>query len=233
MLKNTLVNKGVIKRVAEALGDLNEEVIYVGGATVSLYINDPAAEDVRPTKDIDLSLSIATVGELERTRELLISKGFIQSPEDKVICRFRLDEILVDVMNTTAIDWAPANPWFAPGFESREHIEIDDHNIFILPLPYFLASKFSAFESRGAKDPRASHDLEDIIYILDYREDILAQLVSAPEEVKSFLKERLASFLSHPLMKEALESNLEYESREVRSERIRGIISAFVDPTRA
>jgi len=48
-MKNTLINKEIIKRVALALGDSNDVVIYVGGATVSLYINDPAADDVRPT----------------------------------------------------------------------------------------------------------------------------------------------------------------------------------------
>jgi hypothetical protein len=46
-VNNTLTNKAIIKKVAVALGELNEKVIYVGGATIGLYINDPAAEDVR------------------------------------------------------------------------------------------------------------------------------------------------------------------------------------------
>jgi hypothetical protein len=62
-MKNATINRGVIKKIAFALGELNEQVIYVGGATVGLYINDPAADDVRPTKDVDISLSIATIGE--------------------------------------------------------------------------------------------------------------------------------------------------------------------------
>jgi hypothetical protein len=48
-MRNTQINNIIIERVANALGELNEKVIYVGGATVSLYINDPAADDVRPT----------------------------------------------------------------------------------------------------------------------------------------------------------------------------------------
>jgi hypothetical protein len=54
-MKNTTINLGIIKTIATALGELNEKVIYVGGAVVSLYINDPAADDVRPTKDVDIS----------------------------------------------------------------------------------------------------------------------------------------------------------------------------------
>jgi hypothetical protein len=60
MLKNTQINQEVTKKVAIALEELNKRVVFVGGAVVSLYINDPAAEDVRPTKDIDISLEIAS-----------------------------------------------------------------------------------------------------------------------------------------------------------------------------
>ena len=120
MLKNKIINLGVIRKIAIALNELNERVVYVVGAVVSLYINDPAAEDVRPTKDIDISLEIASVGELEEIRDLLVLKGFKQSPEDNVICRFRYEDIKVDVMSTKEVGWAPANPWFGPGFKHLE-----------------------------------------------------------------------------------------------------------------
>ncbi len=67
-MKNTTINLGVIKKVASALGELNERVIFVGGAVVSLYSNDPAADDVRPTKDVDISLEIFSVGDLEKLK---------------------------------------------------------------------------------------------------------------------------------------------------------------------
>jgi hypothetical protein len=86
MIKNSLINKFVIRRIARALGELNEQVMYVGGAVVTLYINDPAADEVRPTKDIDISMCLATLGELEAMRERLITKGFIQTAADDVIC---------------------------------------------------------------------------------------------------------------------------------------------------
>ena len=62
MLKNTLINKAATKKIAQALGELNERVVYVGGAVVSLYIDDPSADDVRPTKDIDIGMEIANLG---------------------------------------------------------------------------------------------------------------------------------------------------------------------------
>ena len=35
-MKNATINKGIIKKIARALGELNEQVVYVGGATVGL-----------------------------------------------------------------------------------------------------------------------------------------------------------------------------------------------------
>lgn len=71
----------VVKKVARALGELNERVAYVGGATVSIYANDPAAEDVRPTKDIDIMLRIASFAELTALQENLGQKGIHPDPE--------------------------------------------------------------------------------------------------------------------------------------------------------
>jgi len=70
-MNNSLINTDIIIRVANALGKLNERVVFVGGATMGLYINDPAADDLRPTNDIDISLSVATIIELEQLREAL------------------------------------------------------------------------------------------------------------------------------------------------------------------
>ncbi len=165
MLKNTLINKAATKKIAHALGTLNEKVVYVGGAVVSYYINDPAADDVRPTKDIDISMEIAGFVELEKIREELLIRGFYQSSEDQVLCRFRYEDVKVDLMATKAVGWAPANPWFKPGFKNLIYITLDDIEIRCLSLPYYLATKFSAFYDRGTKDPRTSHDFEDIIYL--------------------------------------------------------------------
>lgn len=193
MLKNTSINLRIIQTIARALDDMNEKVVYVGGAVVSLYINNPAAEDVRPTKDIDISMEHLSLGQLEQARLELIRRGFRQTAEDDVICRFRYEDIKVDVMSTKAVGWAPANPWFASGFARKQAVIIHGQQIYILPLAYFLASKFAAFNDRGAKDPRTSHDFEDIVYIFDNRTDIAEQILQATGDVRLFLLTQLQS----------------------------------------
>jgi len=219
-MKNAVVNRGVIRKIAHALGELNGQVIYVGGATVGLYVNDPAADDVRPTKDLDISLSIASLVELEQIRLHLCNRGFIQAAEDTVTCRFRYEDIRVDVMNTTSIGWAPANPWFFPGYQRKEKVEVDGSGVFILPLSYFLASKFTAYKDRGSNEPRSSHDFEDIVYVLDNRIDIVENHFQSPDDVKRFLQVEYESMLINQAKQEAIYANLYHETREDRFQMI-------------
>lgn len=220
MLKNTIINRKATKKIALALGDLNEKVVYVGGAVVSLYINDGSADDVRPTKDIDISLEIASLGALEALRKSLIKKQFTQSPEDDIMCRFRYEDIKVDVMATKAVGWAPGNPWFAEGFKHNLIVQLDGVEIRLLPLSYFLASKFAAFYDRGGKDPRTSHDFEDIVYLLNYTSNIKVLIIDADKKVRQFLKEAFENILASNVLQEAIIGNLFYEDQMARFEKI-------------
>lgn len=47
--------------VAEALKDVKDQMVFVGGAVVSLYTDDPAADEIRPTQDIDMALNIVNL----------------------------------------------------------------------------------------------------------------------------------------------------------------------------
>lgn len=196
MLKNKTINLGIVKKVAKALGELNDQVAYVGGATVSLYADDPAADDVRPTKDIDIVLHILSFGELTALQEKLGQKGIHPDPESKVICRFKYDDVLIDVMSIKEVGWAPSNVWFEPGFKNMETYTIDDETtIRIFPVSYFLATKFEAHRDRGG-DPRTSKDFEDIIYVLDNRLGIINDIRTAPNDVRSYLKIELQELLN-------------------------------------
>lgn len=227
MLKNTLINKAATEKLAKTLGKLNAEVVYVGGAMVSFYIDDMTADDVRPTKDLDITLEIHTLGKLESLREALIKKGLRQSSEDKVICRFRLDDIKVDVMSTKEVGWAPTNRWFAPGFERRYQLMLDEVEISLMPLPYFLASKFDAFFNRGSKDPRTSHDFEDIIYILTYTSDLTQKIMEAEDSVRNYLKESFGKIESNQVYQEAIVGNLYADQQDEAFEMIMAKVNAI------
>lgn len=120
MNSNKEMNLEKLKEVAVALGELNDDMVFVGGAVVASYANDKVDEDVRITKDIDTFRRISSYAELTNIQEELAKKKFFPAPEEKVICRFKHDETLLDVMSTEQIGWAPANKWFKPGFKHLE-----------------------------------------------------------------------------------------------------------------
>lgn len=230
-MKNTTIDLGVVRKIAIALGDINERAVYVGGSVVSLYADDPAADDVRPTKDIDISLEIVTFAELEELRQQLAAKGFHPSFEDNVACRFRYEgEILLDVMSTRSVGWAPANPWFAPGFKHLETRDIDGQQIQVLPFPYFLATKFAAFNSRGKSDARASKDFEDIVFLLDNRVALVDEILASANDVKEYLTEQFEHILRDSNLQEALRAHLFYETQVARYNMIMDKLNAVCNP---
>jgi predicted nucleotidyltransferase len=228
MLKNTAINMGVVKKVATALGELNDQVAYVGGATVSIYANDPAAEDVRPTKDIDIILHIISFAELASLQNTLGHKGLFPDPESKINCRFRYDDVFIDVMSTKEVGWAPSDPWFEPGFRNLVKFDVDDEiTIRIFPVSYFLATKFSAFHDRGS-DPRTSKDFEDIVYVLDNRLNIVDEIRRASQDVQNYLKTELKEFLKEE-MNENISCHLNPFSQEDRLQILKGKVKLILD----
>ena len=53
----------LLELAAATLGELVDEVVFVGGATVTLWITDPGAPPVRPTKDVDVVVEVTTRSE--------------------------------------------------------------------------------------------------------------------------------------------------------------------------
>ena len=223
MLDNKRQILAALKQVATALGPLNDRVVFVGGAVVPLYVDNVAAPGVRPTLDIDIVFEIASELELEKVRKSLAEKQISAAMDQDVICRFKFKDMLIDVMATKAIGWAPANPWFRFGFNHAIPYQLDDVTIHLMPVAYFLASKFIAFHNKK-KDPRTSHDFEDIIYILDNRETIVEEILSAESEVRDYLKNQLLRITRDRLLKEAVRGHLEPAVQEERFQMLLGKI---------
>ncbi len=49
-------NLPYLRSIAEALGELRGQVVFVGGAVAGLLITDPLADPVRATRDVDAVL---------------------------------------------------------------------------------------------------------------------------------------------------------------------------------
>ena len=60
----------------------------------------------------------------------------------------------------------------------------------------FAATKLEAFASRGGGDFLTSHDLEDVLNIVDGREELARELAAAPAELRQAVAAVFATLLA-------------------------------------
>jgi hypothetical protein len=61
----------MLQTVANGLGELKDEMVFVGGAVAELYADNPAASEIRPTIDVDCVIEISSRLEFARLEENL------------------------------------------------------------------------------------------------------------------------------------------------------------------
>jgi hypothetical protein len=214
-LENRTINIAIVAEVAEALKEIKDQMVFVGGAVVSLYTDDPAADEIRPTKDIDLTLNILSLSHWKEVQEKLGKLGFYPDPFGHSICSYKYKDISVDIMSTEDGPLGPANRWYKMGFDNLWTAKAKDQEIKILSAPCFLATKFEAFSNRGS-DYRTSHDIEDIIYVLDNRIEIVEEIQKDDHRIANFIKEFLQTIIHKAIMQDVLIAHIHPLMREER-----------------
>ncbi len=185
-----------IKSVYHSLGELKEKVVFVGGATISLYV-DSKTEEIRPTDDIDIVVEIYTHQEYAALDEQLRKLGFVNDQTTRVICKYSIQGLIVDVMPTQIDALGFSNKWYQPAFENSIQYNLGDEKIRIFSPPFFIASKLEAFLQRGKNDGRTSTDFEDIIFLFENRSTIWKELNDAETTLSTYLKETFRKLMQN------------------------------------
>lgn len=203
-------NLEMIRHVARDLGDLRDRVVFLGGAATALLITDKASPDVRITTDVDVIVEIASRVDYYRFVELLRARKFTEDvSEDAPVCRWRIGGIVVDVMPTDEEILGFSNRWYSQALRSATTVGIaEEMTIRVVTGPCFLATKIEAFYSRGRGDFMSSHDMEDIVTLLDGRPEVGEEVRAASTEVKDFLARTFREFLQNRDFLDALPGHL-------------------------
>lgn len=193
------------------LADLRDEVVFVGGATVELWITDPAAPEFRPTEDIDVIVEITTRQDYYALEERLRGIGFHNDHESKVICRFKQPEsgLVLDVMPTEASILGFENRWQAEAFSHAVEVPLPGGQaIRAIPPAFLLATKLEAFKTRGKLDFYGSRDFGDVVTLVDGRESLRTEISEAPAALRGYVSEELQELSIHPNFDAGLEGAL-------------------------
>ena len=175
--------------VASALGDLLPHVTFVGGSTTVLLVDEAAHHGIRKTDDVDVIIDVATRVEYYNFSEKLRELGFVEDTTGP-ICRWLFEsksgKIKLDVMPIDEKILGFSNRWYKAAIEEATEVTLPNGmNIRVVSPAYFLATKFEAFAGRGNGD-YFSHDMEDIVFVLENRNRIIVELMDCTEELKKY-----------------------------------------------
>ncbi|HMU87401.1 MAG TPA: nucleotidyl transferase AbiEii/AbiGii toxin family protein [Agitococcus sp.] len=213
-MNNQKVMIEMIDVVAQSLGDdLLEKVVFVGGCTTALLVDDVVTlQHIRSTEDVDMIVEVLSKSEYQDLCQKLRQRGFKESVEDDVICRWRLGSMIVDVMPTDQEILGFSNIWYPEAVEFAKSYQLPSNRIIRVVSPtYFLATKIEAFAGRGNNDFLASQDIEDILSLIDGCSSLIADLHAANKKVKSAIAAAIQTFLN--------ESDFEYQVQSVAQDR--------------
>ena len=202
-----------LQRVANALGHLRERLVFVGGCAAGVLITDNARPPVRATQDVDLIAEIPTKAKYYELAADLRKLGFREDTED-VICRWRLGDLKVDVMPSSETVINFTNKWYSNAIEECVTVELPDGmKIRLITAPYFIATKLEAFYDRGGGD-YMSHDMEDILSVIDGRPEITREIAQQPGAVAAYLKAEIDELISDELFLQSLPAHFLPSSSE-------------------
>lgn len=189
-----------LRRIAEALGDLREQLVFVGGSVAGLLLTDPLAEGVRATLDVDAVVDAGRAA-FYRLEETMAARGFVRDSSSDVICRWvhRESGVVFDLMPVDAEVLGFTNRWYPYAVQTAEPVELAEGvTIRLVTAVAFVATKLEAFVSRGRGDFVSSHDLEDVLNVVDGREQLVSELAAAPTPLREAVAAVFAGLLAHP-----------------------------------
>jgi len=99
--------------------------------------------------------------------------------------------------------------WYKPAVENAVAYRLpSNHHVRMVSGPYFLMTKLDAFDARGGGDYLLSHDIEDIVAVLDGRPTIVEEVAQADPDLAQAISERFDALLRDERFVDAVSGHL-------------------------
>ncbi|QVL52652.1 MAG: hypothetical protein KFB97_14920 [Cyanobium sp. M30B3] len=200
-------NLSLLERAAEQLGAvLLEQLVFVGGAVAGVLITDPAMPEIRPTQDVDVICRVLARSDYHQLGRQLRQRGFQEdSRPGAPLCRWCTHDVVLDLMPTQGEILGFCNRWHPLALETAQQQALPSgRSIRLVTAPVFLATKLEAFRGRGQGNVLFSHDLEDLMAVVDGRTSLLEECRHSPPELRNDLAAQFLELLNTSAFLEAL-----------------------------
>lgn len=197
-------------RVVRRLDVLGVKFVFLGGSVIGFLLDNPRLSYARPTNDVDAIMEVATRIEYTDLEERLRKEaGFHHDlSAGAPACRWIMDDIKVDIMPMRDPTGQFANEWFEYALQTAERREFQGVSFFMVTAACLLATKILAFRGRGANDYHSSHDLEDIVTLVDGRAALCDELAGERPDLRAFVAAGMGELLGTPAFLDALPGHL-------------------------
>lgn len=207
-------NLEILEIAVQALGELSDALVFVGGCATGLLVTRIRTNQIRATEDVDVVTEVATITEYHGVEAKLASCGFKHDTSpDAPICRWLGAGVTLDLMPSQPGVLSFHNRWYPLAVRTAAPTLLPSGRpIKLIAAPVFLATKLEAFKGRGNGDYLVSHDIEDIITVVDGRPALIDELRGAAEELRTYMATEISSLLRAPEFLDALPGHLPGDS---------------------
>lgn len=195
--------------VAAKLNELALDHVFLGGSVLRFLLDAPDLTPVRQTRDVDVAIGVVALEAYSALEERLRQAGFDHDMrEGAPKCRWIFGDTIVDIMPAGGDYLGLNTAWFKEAVDTAKTIQVGDATLSIVEPAAFLATKLEAFDDRGDGDYLASHDLEDVITVVDGRRHIVEDVQLAPRKLRDFVVTEFARLLAVSRFRDAIAAHL-------------------------
>ena len=190
-------NLPILTLIAQSLGELCESLVFVGGCATGLLLTTPRAQVIRATQDVDVVVHAVSTAGYHAMERAVEGRGFKHdlSPEAP-ICRWVLRGVALDLMPSQPGILGFHNRWYPLAIETAALVTLPKGRaIWLITASVFVATKFEAFHGRGDNAYLGSHDLEDIITVIDGRPELTQEIDEADGELQRYIAAEINTLL--------------------------------------
>jgi hypothetical protein len=201
----------LLEAAAAELGDLREQVVFLGGATVGLWLTDPGARAPRVTYDVDVVAEVTTLGAYAQFQEDLRRRGFREDTESGIAVRYRHREagLILDVVPLEVRLAGLSGGFLKPAVQAAvARILPSGAELRVVPPAWLVVTKLEAFADRGNDDCLASRDFEDVVLLVDGREELAGELDALPGDGRAYVRREFGRVLGLPSFEYGVEGAL-------------------------